>query len=317
MSAATVRIVFMGSPEFAVPSLRALHGAGYELAAVVTQPDRPVGRGGRLSAPPVKVAAEALGVPVLQPKSLRDEALHEALRGLAADLFVVAAYGKILPKAVLSIPANGCVNVHASLLPRWRGASPITAAILKGDAETGLSIMEMALKMDAGPVISQRVVAIGPTETTGELEARLAQTGATLLVETLPPWLAGERTAIPQDESLVTYCSLIAKTDGAIRSDATAEAAERAVRAYSPWPGASVLYRGERLAIWRAHVEPGEATPGTLPGTLLLAGRKPAIALDGGLLVLDEVQRPGARRQPGEVFVNGERGQLPPSVGLV
>ncbi|MGE5597043.1 MAG: methionyl-tRNA formyltransferase, partial [Hyphomicrobiales bacterium] len=250
----------------------------------------------------------------LQPDSLRGDAVAEQLRAFEPEVTVVAAYGKILPRAVLAIPARGNVNVHASLLPRWRGASPIAAAILAGDAETGVSIMEMAPKMDAGPVIAQAKAAITPEHTTGTLEQQLATLGAELLVETLPRWLAGEVAARPQDESAVTYCGLVRKEDGHLRAGMTAAEAERAVRAYNPWPGAYVEYRGQRLAIWKAHTAP--AGEGPEPGATLVVERRPAIAFRDGLLVLDEVQRTGAKRVAAGQFLNGERGQLPPAVGL-
>jgi methionyl-tRNA formyltransferase len=313
MTPSQTRVVFMGSPAFAVPSLEALVAAGYSVVAAVTQPDRPAGRGGHLAAPEVKLAAQRLGIRVLQPSTLRDEATNAVLASLRPDVIVVAAYGKILPAATLAIPARGCVNVHASLLPRWRGASPIAAAILAGDPETGVTIMEMSREMDAGAIIAQARAPIREDDTTGTLEARLAALGAATLVDVLPGWLAGTRTATPQDESLVTYCQLLRKEDGHLRAAMTATEAERAVRAYNPWPGAFVRYRGERLGIWRAHVAVG---PGAPPGALLAHERLPAIAFTGGLLVLDEVQRPGGKRVGGSAFLNGERGQLEPAVEL-
>lgn len=314
MNPAELRVVFMGSPAFAVPTLEALVAAGYPVVAVVTQPDRPAGRGGRVMPPEVKVAAKRLGIPVLQPPTFRDGAANEALAALGPDVIVVAAYGKILPAATLAIPRRGCLNVHASLLPRWRGASPIAAAILAGDAETGVTIMEMAREMDAGPVVAQASEPILAGDTTGSLEARLAVLGARTLIEALPGWFAGERVAVPQDEARVTYCQLIRKEDGHLRADMTAAEAERAVRAYDPWPGAFVGYRGGRLGIWRAHVVDDAAE--AVPGTLLVHARRPAIAFTDGLLVLDEVQRPGGKRMAGDAFLNGERGRLAPQVGL-
>lgn len=313
MSAAPLRVLFMGSPAFAVPSLQVLVAAGYHVAGVVTQPDRPAGRGGRVVPPEVKVAALELGLTVLQPDSLRDPATVEQIRALAPDLTVVAAFGRILPRAVLAIPRRGNVNVHASLLPRWRGASPIAAAILAGDAETGVSIMEMAPKMDAGAVISQARLPIAPHHTTGNLEPQLAELGAQALADALPPWLAGDMAAVPQDEALVTYCGIIRKEDGHLRAEMTAAEAERAVRAYDPWPGACVEYNGQRLGVWAATVDDSVRAPA---GATLVIDRRPAIAFREGALVLHEVQRPGAKRLPGDVFLNGERGQLPESVGL-
>lgn len=313
MTAERLRVLFMGSPAFAVPSLRALVAAGYDVAGVVTQPDRPAGRGGRVTPPEVKVAAIELGIPVLQPGSLRDDATIEQLRALAPDLAVVAAFGRILPRAVLAISPRGNVNVHASLLPRWRGASPIAAAILAGDAETGVSIMEMAPKMDAGDVILQARVPIEPHHTTGNLEPELADAGARALIEALPRWLSGELVPVPQDEALVTYCGIVKKEDGHLRADMTVVEAERAVRAYDPWPGAFVEYRGQRLGIWAASIDDSVRAAA---GATLVVGRKPAIAFRDGALVLEEVQRPGAKRLTGNVFLNGERGQLPETVGL-
>ncbi len=307
------RVAFMGSPGFAVPSLRALAAAGANVVVALSQPDRPSGRGGRVQPPPVKLAALELGVSVLQPVSLREEGIQGQLRSIEADVFVVAAYGKILPQAVLDIPPHGCLNVHASLLPRWRGASPITAAILAGDPVTGVSIMKLVRRMDAGPVISHVETPVLQGDTTGSLEPRLAQLGADELVRVLPGWLLGERRAVPQDESAATYCGLVSKNDGHLRATMSPEEAERAVRAYNPWPGAFVTYRSERLAIWRARVEVAE-TP--RPGTTAVLDRSPAVAFTHGWLVLEEVQRPGGKRLTGEQFLAGERGSLEPEVEL-
>ncbi len=309
----SARVVFMGSPAFAVPSLRALAAEGYNVRLVVTQPDRPAGRGGRMHEPPVKLAANELGIETFQPETMRAEPVHERLRAADADVFVVAAYGKILPQAVLDIPRRGCVNVHASLLPRWRGASPIAAAIRAGDTVTGVSVMELVRKMDAGPVISRAEETIRSEDTTGSLEPRLAELGANELVRVLPQWLGGDLVAEPQDESLVTICSTLAKADGWLSNTMSADEAERAVRAFNPWPGAYVEYRGERLGIWRAHVEGAETEAA---GSTSVRSKKPAIAFRGGWLVLDEVQRPGGKRLAGEQFVAGARGELAPEVGL-
>jgi methionyl-tRNA formyltransferase len=306
--------MFMGSPAFAVPSLRALVAAGYNVVAVMSQPDRPAGRGAKVHAPEVKVAAVELGIDVFQPETLRDEAVRERMAGFEADVFVVAAYGKILPRAVLAMPRRGCLNVHASLLPRWRGASPINAAILAGDAESGVSIMELESKMDAGPVIARSAIPIAADDTAGTLEPRLAELGARTLLDVLPRWYDREIAAAPQDESLVTYCSLLKKEDGHLKSAMSVAEAQRAVRAYNPWPGAFVRYRDERLAIWSAHVAglPAAASPGSLS----IVEKRPAVTFAGGLLVLDEVQRAGSRRVPGQQFLNGERGELPAAIGL-
>ncbi len=307
------RLVFFGSPEFALPSLRALLEAGYHVALVVTQPDRPAGRGGRLQAPPVKRAALGAGLSVFQPETLRGGEAEERLRAADPDAFVIAAYGKILPQRILDIPRRGSLNVHASLLPRWRGPSPVAAAILAGDRETGVTIMEVTAKMDAGPIVAQRRVPILPDDRTGTLEPRLAAVGAELLVEVLPGWLAGELRGVPQDEAQATYCPLLRKDDGRLSPDLDVATAERAVRAYDPWPGAFVIYRGERLAIWQAHIAADPPQPLPPPGTVLVVERAPALAFRGGILVLDVVQRPGGRRLTGREFLNGERGQLAPT----
>ncbi len=304
----------MGSPQFAVPALRSLVEAGYRVCAVVTQPDRPAGRGGARRVPAVKLAAVEASITTFQPESLRGPELREALAALEPDLFVVAAYGKILPRAVLVIPRRGSVNVHASLLARWRGASPIASAILAGDRETGVSIMEMSAKMDAGPVIARSSTPVRDDDTTETLGARLAELGAQLLVDVLPAWYEGRLVAKPQDEALATYCPLLRKADGQLKANMTPAEGERAVRAYNPWPGCFISYRGERLAIWRAHAE--EALEIPPPGTTVLLGKLPAVALRGGLLVLDEVQRTGSRRLSGHDFVNGERGVLAATMGL-
>lgn len=314
MNPSAVRVVFMGSPGFAVPSLRALAGADYDLAAAVTQPDRPAGRGGALRPPEVKLAGSELGLPILQPETLKDDEIQGRLAALAPDVFVVAAYGKILPRAVLAIPKRGSLNVHASLLPRWRGASPIAAAILAGDAETGVSIMEVVAKMDAGPVVGQAVAPILPDDTTGALEPHLAELGARTLVGLLPGWYDGRIAAVPQDESRATYCHTLSKADGHLKAAMTAAEAGRAVRAYNPWPGAFVLYGGERLTVWEAHVAPADSETPT--GRMFVVERQPACVFGDGLLVLDEVQRPGGRRLDGQQFLAGERGKLDAEVIL-
>lgn len=313
MNPADIRVVFMGSPSFAVPALRALVDGGYHVVLAVTQPDRPAGRGGRVRPPAVKAAATALGVPVFQPSSVRDDDAVARLAEAAADAFVVAAYGKILPRRVIDLPRRGILNVHSSLLPRWRGPSPVAAAILAGDTETGITIMEIAPKMDAGPIVAARATPIHPGETAGALEERLAHIGARLLIEVLPGWYDRSIVPVPQDESRATYCSLLHKADGHLRRGWSVDQAERAVRAYNPWPGAFVTYAGERLGIWRAHVVSDGQAP---PGTTRVLDRRPAIAFPGGWLVLDEVQRPGSRRIPGDAFLNGLRGDLESQVGL-
>lgn len=303
----------MGTPAFAVPALRALAAAApahnWRLVAVATQPNRPAGRGKQLAASPVKQAALELGLPVLQPASLRkDPAAVEALRALAPDLLVVAAYGLILPPSVLQIPTAGCINVHASLLPAWRGASPITASILAGEAESGVSIMLMDEGMDTGPVLAQARTALTPDDTTESLSRRLAGQGAALLVETLPGWLAGEIAPLPQEDlpGEPSACRLIKKEAGRIDWSLPAAQIERMVRAYTPWPGAYTTWRGELFRIVEAAVRPGTASPGRV--TSLPEG--PAVGTGDGLLLLRSVQPAGKRAMAATAFVNGAPGFL-------
>jgi methionyl-tRNA formyltransferase len=227
---------------------------------------------------------------------------------------VVAAYGKILPKTLLALSGVAFVNVHASLLPRWRGASPIAAAIFAGDAETGISLMRMETKMDAGPVFARRRIPIPPDATAGSLDAELAEIGADVLVERLPGWLSGELEAEAQDESVATYCWTLSKADGHLSRALDVAQAERAVRAYNPWPGAYVGYRGERLGIWKGSIDP--SGPRAEPGAMGIVEKLPAIAFAGGWLLLEQVQRPGGRRISGAQFLQGERGALAPECEL-
>lgn len=305
---ATTRIIFMGTPAFAVPSLSALHEAereqGWKLVAVVTQPDRPAGRGKRTVASPVKQTAQSLGIPVLQPGRLRKEPeAVEALRSLAPDVIVVAAYGQILPKAVLEIPRFGCINVHASLLPAYRGASPITAAILDGLAETGVSIMLMDEGMDTGPVLAQAQQPIYADDTTETLGERLAVQGADLLVETLPKWLKGEVAPVAQQElpGEPSICRLVKKTDGRIDWTLPAVHIERMARAYTPWPSAFTTWKGVVFKIWSAEVAPGVAEP----GRVLRHNGQVAVGTGEGLLILRVVQPAGKRAMDVVSFVNG------------
>ncbi len=254
-----LRVVFMGTPAFAVPSLRALldahniAGRPARLVAVVTQPDRPAGRGGRVQLGPVKSAALAAGIPVLQPERLRRPESMAELRSYAPDLIVVAAFAQILSREVLELPRYGCLNVHASLLPRWRGASPIAAAILAGDASSGVTIMKMDAGLDTGPLLAVRAIALRADETTGTLTARLAELGAELLAETLGPWIGGALTPAPQDDAQATLTRTLRKEDGRIDwHDRDAGLIARMTRAYDPWPGAFTTYAGRTLKLWLA-----------------------------------------------------------------
>jgi methionyl-tRNA formyltransferase len=308
MERSTLRIMMMGTPDFAVPTLQGLHEAAatqdWQVVAVVTQPDRPAGRGNKVLASPVKQYAVAQGLPVLQPQSLRKEATTvDALRQLAPDLFVVAAYGLILPKSVLAIPRFGALNVHASRLPAYRGASPITAALLDGLDETGVSIMQMDEGMDTGPVLVQARQAIESTDTTASLSERLAVQGARLLVETIGEWVTGRIKPIPQEQlpGEVSYCRLIKKEHGQIDWQLPAMQIERMTRAYAPWPSAYTTWRGEPFKIWQATVIGGQAQP----GEVIVTAHGPAIGTGDGLLVPLRVQPAGKRVMEMRSFLNG------------
>lgn len=296
-----MRVIFMGSPSFAVPSLNALQEE-FKISAVVTQPDRPAGRGRKLRFSPVKESALELRLPILQPPSLKKRAAVEALRDFSPDVIVVAAFGQILPQNVLDLPVHGCLNVHASLLPRWRGAAPVQAAILHGDRETGVTIMKMEAGLDTGPILIQRSTSIEPHETGGELSERLSALGAQLLVESLPAYLDEELIPQPQDDSLATYAPMLAKSDGELTFDREALVLERQVRAYEPWPSSFFHWEKLRIVVRSAHaVEDGEDAP----GTAVEYDGKPAISTRSGLLVLDEVQPAGKKRMSGKAFLNG------------
>lgn len=296
----TIRIVFMGSPDFAVPALRAL-AAHYFVCGVVTQPDRPSGRGMTLSPPPVKVAALELGLPVIQPEKLRTPEAVQPLIDWAPDLIVVAAFGQILRANVLDLPRYGCVNIHASLLPRHRGAAPIQAAILAGDAETGVTIMKMDVGLDTGPMIRRRAIPIEGQDTGGSLFEKLSHLGGELLLETLPPYLAGEIQPEPQPVEGVSYFGMIKKEDGLLAFTSTAQELERRVRAFSPWPGTSMSWNGGSLKIQRAHVVDGRAGV----GERLVVDGLPAVGCAAGVLVLDELQPAGKKPMLGKAFLSG------------
>lgn len=296
------RVVFMGSPEFALPTLRAL-ATNFVVAGVVTQPDRPAGRGKQLTAPPVKLFAQKVGIPVIQPERLRQPEAIDQLRAWEPEVIVVAAFGQILRQAVLDLPAHGSINVHASLLPRWRGAAPIQAAILHGDAETGVTIMKMEAGLDTGPLLSQRAIPIQPTDTAGSLSEKLSQLGADLLVETLPKYLSGELKPRPQPEAGVTTVSMLDKSEGALDASQTAVELERKVRAFNPWPSAYLQWKGQPLKVHRAHVTAGQGAP----GARVVQGGLPALATSQGWLVLDEVQPAGRKPMQGAEFLRGAR----------
>jgi methionyl-tRNA formyltransferase len=296
------RVVFMGSPEFAVPSLRALH-QNFSVCGVVTMPDRPAGRGREPKPPAVKRLAQELGLPILQPENVNAPDSLASLEQWMPDVVVVAAFGQILRRRLLDLPRHGCLNVHASLLPRWRGAAPIQAAILAGDSETGITIMKMDEGLDTGPILAQMRCAVEVDDTAGSLAQRMAEEGAALLVKTMPPYLAGKLPMIPQPAEGATKAPMLRKSDGLLDFRRPAEELERLVRALNPWPGAYVMWQGGPLKVHRAHVEKGEAPP----GTRLIRGGRPAIGANGSLFVLDEVQPAGRRSMDGRAFLRGAR----------
>lgn len=311
-----VRVIFMGTPEFAVPSLRALahvalgHGDAdwLEIVSVVTRPDKPAGRGRQVVYSPVKQFALDAGLPIYQPGPLRRPEVQAALRELAPDIILVAAFGQLLPQETLDLPAHGCLNVHASLLPRWRGASPIAGAIRAGDAETGVTIMRMDIGLDTGDIVSARATPIGVDETTGALTDRLATLGAELLMDTLPDWLARRITPQPQDEALATSTRPLRKEDGRLDWRLSATELSRLVRSVTPWPGAFTTWEGKLLKTLKVtpiardtDVPPGHCYPlphGDPRGAL-------ACACGEGALALNVIQLEGKRAVPAADALRG------------
>jgi methionyl-tRNA formyltransferase len=308
-------VVFLGTPEFAVPSLEHLVSAGFDIAAVYTQPDRAAGRGRKLAAPPVKLAAQRIGLPVFQPPSLRDPDALAALRSLTAEAFVAVAFGQILRPEVLEIPPKGVLNVHPSLLPRWRGASPIPSAILAGDNETGVSIMLMDEGLDSGPILAQERCEILEDDSALTLGRRLAEQGGRLLASTLRDWIGDRITPKAQDATLVTTTRLLKKEDGRIDWRRPAVEIWRAVRAFNPWPSAHTSLKGEFIRIWRAR--PLDAASSVAPGEVV--GCSPsdiadeaafAVQTGDGLLAVLEIQREGKKALPSAEFLRGMPGLI-------
>jgi methionyl-tRNA formyltransferase len=306
--------MFLGTPDFAAIPLEALaQDARFELVGVITQPDRPAGRGRQPAPPPVKRAALQLGIPVLQPETLRDPAAVEQLAALRPDVAVVAAYGEILRKSVLEIPPLGYLNIHPSLLPHYRGPTPIPGAILNGDAETGVTVMLLDAKMDSGPILAQQRVPLPPGARSGTLTQELFTLGSALLLEALARYAAGTLKPVPQDDSQATYTKILKKEDGVIDWGTSAVQIERMTRAYDPWPGAQTLWRGQpfKLIAARAHIDwRGSEKPGTLIGL----GSSVWVAAGDGALELLAVQPAGKRAMPAAEWRRGlhalERMQL-------
>jgi methionyl-tRNA formyltransferase len=294
-----MRIIFAGTPEFAASALRALHGAGHTIVLVLTQPDRPAGRGLQSAPSAVKELAQELGLSVAQPLTLKDPRIARDLAALDADVMVVAAYGLILPREILAVPRHGCINIHASLLPRWRGAAPIQRALLAGDAETGISIMQMDEGLDTGPVLLQEAIPIRQEDTALTLHDRLAGLGGRLIVRALAEW----PPARPQPASGATYAAKIDKREARIDWSEAAALNDRKVRAFNPVPGATTEYQGSPLKIWRAEVCANDRAE---PGTIVSANRDGVVVACGeGALRVTELQRAGGRRMSAAAFLAG------------
>lgn len=305
-----MRIVFMGTPDFAVPCLEALVNHGYEVAAVVTQPDRPKGRNRELSSSPVKVAAIRLGIPVLQPEKIRAEEALVQLESLGPDLLITAAYGQILPKRLLELPKMGCINVHASLLPRWRGGAPIHRSIIEGDDASGVTVMRMVQALDAGAMLSQVVVPIEEHDTVGSLHDKLAAAGSELLIETLPFILDGSIADIPQDEQDVTYAPNLTREDEKIDWSKGAKTIFNQVRGLNPWPVAYTTFHGQVFKIWLTQVlqETGREQ---VPGTVIRRDNEQLWVQTGeGIIRITEIQPAGKKRMAISEFLRGSNIQI-------
>jgi methionyl-tRNA formyltransferase len=304
-----MRIVFMGTPEFAVPSLEALLRSDDQVVGVVTQPDRPKGRGQELTAPPVKQLAERSGVPVLQPTKMKDPAFLAALQAWQPDVIAVAAFGRILPPAILSLPPRGCLNVHGSLLPKYRGAAPIQWAIINGERETGITTMLMDEGMDTGAMLLQEAIPIEPDDTGGTLGAKLAQVGAKLLIETLRQLKIGQLHSIVQDHSQATLAPILKKEHGLIDWNLSAAALANRVRGLAPWPGAYTFAQHhnhvERWSIWEAHVSETAGSPGQ-PGAIIKVEKDRLLVATGeGALAITAIQPAGGRRMTVAQYLAG------------
>ncbi|HEY7544424.1 MAG TPA: methionyl-tRNA formyltransferase [Blastocatellia bacterium] len=303
-----MKLIFMGTPEFAVPSLERLILDGHQIAAVFTQPDKPAGRGNKLHPPPVKTLALHHGITVHQPAKIKtNEEVRQVFEQIAPRACVVTAYGRILPEWMLAIPELGCINVHASLLPRYRGAAPINWAIARGEQETGITIMQMDKGMDTGPILAMRTITIGEHETAPELSTRLSQIGAELLSETLPLVERGEIAPRAQNNEEATYAPMLKREDGLIDWRMTAREIARRVRAFQPWPATYTFFRGGRLILWKAREIDSHhhAAPATITGA-----EKSGVAVacaDNTSLLIEEIQIEGKRRMSARDFINGSR----------
>ncbi len=300
------KVVFMGTPEFAVPSLEKLtKHKDFVVSLVITQPDKPAGRGKKLKPPPVKVAAEKSRIRVVQPQQIKgNEELKQTLKEIAPDVIVVVAYGNLLPKWMLELPKKGCINVHASLLPEYRGASPIQSALLDGKEETGITIMKINEELDAGDILAQKRVKILPEDNAQTLHDRLASIGAELLLETLPRYLRGEITPIPQDNSRATYCKPITKEMGRVNWNLPAEKIANMVRAFTPWPSAFTFFRNKRLKLTEVAIAKGVKGK---PGEVIETSGKLTVAAGNGGVIIKKLKPEGKKEISGEEFIRGYR----------
>lgn len=299
-----LRIIFMGTPEFACPTLQSLIDRGEDLSAVVTQPDRPKGRGQQLAPPPVKVLAQQHGITVLQPVKVRLPEVVEQLQALAPDLIVVVAFGQILPKAVLDIPRFGCINIHASLLPRWRGAAPINWCLISGDSETGVTTMQMDVGLDTGDMLVKRAIPIEPEDDARTLHDKLSILGAEALGETLDLLAAGRLVAEKQDDSLTCYAAMLKKEDGELDWTMAAPDLRNRIRGMNPWPGTFTFLDGKLVKVFKG----AEGMASGQPGTIIRAGRDGIeVACGSGSLILGELQLEGKKRLPAAEFLAGCR----------
>lgn len=297
----SIRIVFMGSPDFALPSLQAL-AKHHHVVGVITQPDKPFGRGRELKSPPVKILAQELNIPTIQPEKLRDT--HQ-LKSWNPDLIVVAAFGQILKKNILDFPKFGCLNVHASLLPRWRGAAPINAAILAGDDETGITIMKMDVGLDTGDMLTKKNMRLKPDHTAGSAFQTLSTLGADLLIETIPDYINGKIIPQPQNNELATYAPMLKKEDGKLNFNQSVYEIERRVRAMNPWPAAWFEWDGNLLKVMKASVISQKKNAEN--GSRLTVNDRPAVCCSDGILVLEEVQPAGKKIMSGKSFLLGAK----------
>ncbi len=311
-----MRIVFMGTPDFSVPCLEKLIEENYDVAGVVTQPDRPKGRKREMTPPPVKIAAQKHGIEVFQPEKIKDADAVSRVLAWQPDLIVTAAYGQVIPSAILDAPRYGCINVHASLLPKYRGGAPIHRAIIEGEAETGITIMYMVEKLDAGDILTQEKVRIEETDTVGTLHDKLSRVGADLLIRTIPPLVRGELTPIPQNEEESTFAPNIRREDEKINWNRSATEIYNQIRGLNPWPVAFTSWQGKVLKIWEAELTPSDvlanlSVSGSKPGEILSVSEEGIIVKTGeGAITLKELQPEGKRRMTVSDFVRGSGAQL-------